>query len=72
MAKTTKGNKSFVFGTTEFNNSFKVFLWTVGSALIALLIDYVGMVDIPAQYTFIVPLINTVLYSLKEWFSDNS
>ena len=65
------GNKSFSFGGAEFKNSLKVFLWTVGSALVVLLIDWLGMVEIPAQYAFAVPLANTVLYALKEWIADN-
>lgn len=66
------GKKSLKFGKSEFQKSLKVFGWTVGSAVVVLLLDAVSLLEVPAQYAFIVPVINTVLYSVKEWFSDNS
>lgn len=65
------GNKSFSFGSQEFAKTFKVFIWTVASAFVVLLIDWLGMTDIPAQYVSFVPLANTVLYAIKEWITDN-
>lgn len=65
------GNKSFVLGGAEASNIFKVFAWTVGSALVVLAIDWLGMVEVPAQYAFAVPMANTLLYTLKEWIADN-
>lgn len=65
------GNKSFVFGGAEFQSTLKVFLWTVASAFVVLLIDWLGMIEVPAQYAAYVPLANTVLYAVKEWIADN-
>jgi len=66
-----KGSKPFSLGEAEAINIFKVFAWTVGSALVVLLIDLLGVVEVPAQYAFIVPMVNTALYALKEWVADN-
>jgi hypothetical protein len=65
------GQESFAFGSTEFQKTLKVFLWTVASAIVVLAIDWLGMVEVPAQYAFAVPMANTVLYALKEFIADN-
>jgi len=65
------GTKSFALGSKELTNIFKVFAWTVASALVALFIDWLGLIEVPAEYAFVVPLVNTMLYSLKEWIADN-
>ncbi len=65
------GTKSFSFGSEEFKSVLKVFMWTVASAVVALITDWVGLIEIPAEYAFVVPLVNTVLYALKEWVADN-
>lgn len=65
------GAKSFALGTQELANIIKVFVWTVASALVALFIDWLGLIELPTEYAFVVPLANTVLYSLKEWIADN-
>jgi len=66
-----KGSKSFAIGSQEFVNILKVFGWTMASALVALLVDWFGLIEVPAEYAFVVPLVNTMLYSLKEWIADN-
>jgi hypothetical protein len=55
------------FGKPEAQKTLKVFGWTVASALVVLLIDLLGAVDVPAQYVAYVPLVNTVLYAIKEY-----
>lgn len=65
------GNKSFSVGRAELLNIFKVFAWTVGSAFVLLLISVMGILEVPAQYAFAVPMVNTALYALKEWIADN-
>ena len=37
------------------------------SAVVALLIDWVGLIEFPAQYAFVVPVVNTILYAIKEY-----
>jgi hypothetical protein len=71
MMEELQGNKSFSFGGKEFASTLKVFAWTVASALVVLLVDWLGMVEVPAQYAFAVPLANTVLYAIQQWIADN-
>lgn len=71
MTTQLQGSKSLAFGSKEFVGILKVFGWTVASALVVLFIDWLGMVEVPAQYAFAVPLANTVLYALKEFIADN-
>lgn len=66
-----RGNSRFTFGGPEFRKSLKVFAWSIGSALVVLLIDFLGAVDMPTQYAFVVPIANTALYAVKEWIADN-
>jgi len=66
------GNKRFKFGSKEFSKALKVFGWTVASAVVVLLIDWVGEGTMPSQYVVYVPLVNTLLYGIKEWIADNS
>ena len=65
------GNKSFSVGKAELTSIFKVFAWTVASAFLVLLISVLGILDVPVQYAFLVPMANTSLYALKEWVADN-
>lgn len=61
----------FKFGEEEARKALKVFGWSMGSAFVALLLSLTGALELPADYAFIVPIINTVLYMIKEWITDN-
>ena len=61
----------FSFGEEEARKALKVFGWSVGSAFVALALSLVGVLDLPADYAFIIPVINTVLYALNEWIKNN-
>jgi uncharacterized membrane protein len=65
------GAARFQWSEHELKKVFRVFGWTIASAVVALLISLVGIIDVPAEYAFIVPIINTVLYALKEFLADN-
>lgn len=58
---------AFSFNRENARRTLKVFGWTMAAAVVALLIDLVGVVEVPAQYAFIVPVVNTVLYAIKEY-----
>jgi uncharacterized membrane protein len=62
----------FQFGEEEAKKALKVFGWSMGSALVALAITLTGTLELPGEYAFIVPIVNTVLYMIKEWIADNS
>jgi len=61
----------FQFNEYEAKKALKVLGWSVGSAFVALLLTLVGVMEFPAEYAFIVPVINTVLYALQEFIKDN-
>ena len=62
---------SMQFKQGELQKVLKVFYWTVASAVVALLLSLVNIIEVPAQYAFVVPVINTALYAVKEWIADN-
>lgn len=47
----------------------KVIAWSLGSALVAILTTIVADIEFPPEYAFVVPIINVVLYTAKEFFS---
>jgi uncharacterized membrane protein len=61
----------FHFGEGEVRKSLKVFGWSMGAAFVALAISLTGALELPGEYAFIVPIVNTILYTLKEWVADN-
>lgn len=61
----------FRFGEEEARKSLKVFGWSMGAAFVALAISLTGALELPGEYAFVVPIINTVLYALNEWIKDN-
>lgn len=71
MPSETIGNASFRIGKSELKKISKVLAWSFGSAFVVFLLGVVEAVEVPAQFEFLVPLANTILYSLKEWIADN-
>jgi hypothetical protein len=63
--------KAFKFKNEEIINSLKVFGWSFGSALVALLIDVLANLDVNSEYLFLVSIINTILYAIKEFLTNN-
>lgn len=66
------GAPSFKFGEEEARKALKVFGWSMASAFVALAISLTGALELPGEYAFIVPIVNTVLYAVKEFISDNA
>ena len=66
-----KGSR-FQFKQYEAYKALKVLGWSVASALIAFLIALLDATEVPVEYAFLVPLVNVILYSLKEFVTDNS
>ena len=48
----------------------KVFAWSTGSALVAMVIAIVAIVEVPVEYAFLIPLVNTSLYALQQYVED--
>ena len=60
--------KRFRLNREETQSIFQVLLWSLGSALVVALIGIVQALDVPQEWLFLVPVANTVLYALREWF----
>lgn len=56
------------FTKTNFYKSLKVLLWSAGSAVVGAILVWLANLDVTEQWLFILPMINTALYALKEWF----
>lgn len=65
------GGARFQIKEKEVSKIVKVFGWTVASAVVAMLIQLTGVIELPMEYAFIVPVINTALVALSEWIADN-
>jgi uncharacterized membrane protein len=69
------GGKSFEVNTFEAIKAGRVFVWSLASVAITFGIAVVGSIEVTnsAQWVGLaVPLINAVLYLLKEMVADNS
>jgi len=64
--------KPLSFGSPEVKSTLKVLGWSVGSAVVVFLLDLLQVVDIPVQFLPYVPVANTILYALKEFFTNRS
>ena len=62
----------FDFGAIEWEKTLKAFGWSVGSAVIALLISVLAQVQFPIEFAFLGPIINTVLVAIYQFAKDNS
>jgi hypothetical protein len=60
------------FGEEEARKSLKVFGWSIASAFVALGLSLVGALDLPADYAFVVPIINSVLYAAHQFIKNNA
>ena len=60
--------KRFRLNREETQSIFKVMFWSFGSAIAVALIGLLQAIDVPQEWLFLVPVANTVLYALREWF----
>lgn len=65
-------SEAFSFNRENAQKVLKVFIWTTASALVAMIISLVAVVEVAPQYLFIVPIVNTMLYALKEWVTEQA
>ena len=66
------GSGSFQVNKEMGISILKVFGWTVASAVVALLLSAIKIIDFPPQYAFVIPLTNTILVALYQWISDQT
>ena len=55
---------------TDGTNLLKVFGYSTGAAILAIIISLIAKIDIPAQYMFIVPIVNILLVAVKDFFEN--
>jgi hypothetical protein len=60
----------FSFNKENAIHTAKVFGWSFGSSLIALAIALLADVKVPEQYVLFVPIVNTLLVSLDQFFRE--
>lgn len=60
----------YTFTQENFVAVLKVIGWSVAASIVASLIMILEETAVPVQYAFLVPLVNSSLYALKEFISD--
>lgn len=61
----------FQLDSVAVKKILKVFGWTMASAIVALLISLMGVIELPGEYALVVPIVNTILYALAEFIKEN-
>ena len=61
----------FTIDKTSLYKILKVFGWTMASAVVTLLLSLVDVIDFPTNLIPFIPLVNIILYALKEFIQDN-
>lgn len=49
----------------------KVMAWSLASTIVTVLIAFTNEVEVPMQYAFLLPVINTVLVGIQSFVRDN-
>jgi hypothetical protein len=49
----------------------KVLGWTLASTAVAVAISILSQLDVPVEYAFLLPVINTILVGLQSFLRDN-
>lgn len=63
-------SKKYTLNKHDLGEIAKVIGWSMASALVVILIDIVGMLEFPAEYAFVVPIVNVVLVALKKFIQE--
>jgi len=66
------GSTSGKLNSAEGSHILKVFLWTIASAAVAGLLSLTKVIDLPVNYLWVLPIINTLLVALQQFISNNS
>jgi len=63
-------SKRFQLNKSDLIKIGYVLLWSLGSALIAQIILVIQNLNVPVEYTFLIPIVNTLLVALKKFLED--
>ena len=50
----------------------KVMAWSLASTIVTVLIAFSNEIEVPMEYAFLLPVINTVLVGIQSFIRDNS
>lgn len=50
----------------------KVMAWSLASTVVTVLIAFTNQVEVPMEYAFLLPVINTILVGIQSFLRDNS
>lgn len=64
-------SKKFELSKKDLSKAGQVVLWSGASAIIGALITLLPQINFPVQWLFLVPLVNTLLVTLKKFIVDN-
>lgn len=53
----------------DVTEMLKVMAWSLGSTIVTVLIAFTENVEVPIEYAFLLPVINTILYSVRLFFA---
>lgn len=62
--------ESYQFNRAGLFGILKVLGWSVGSTIIASLIALIPNIDIPTQWLFLVPIVNTLLVAVNNFIKS--
>jgi hypothetical protein len=62
----------FSLNKADLISILKVIGWTVASALVAAVIVALGNINVPAQYLFLVPIVNTLLVAIQKFVAGKA
>lgn len=63
-------SKKYQLNKEDGKDILKVIGWTLLSAFVVVALDIVQAIEFPAQYAFVVPIINTTLVAVKKWVQE--
>jgi len=61
---------SYSFDKENAMRVLRVFAWSMASVIVTLAIGMVTGLQLPTEYAWAIPLVNSALYALKEYIED--
>lgn len=59
----------YTLNKQDLYEMLKVMAWSLGSTIVTVLIAFAENVEVPVEYAFLLPVINTILYSVRLFFA---
>ncbi len=62
-------SQKYSLNKTDGIKILKVLGWSAGSAIVSALITIIANIDLPVQYVWIIPIVNTILVTAQKFFT---